>query len=314
MSKLCSLIIPVYNEEKNIKRCVSLILNQRYPNLEIIFINDGSTDNSKYIIEEEVKNNRNFILINQQNEGAASARKKGIYSAKGEYVAILDCDDELSNNAICEAMDFFDENTDVVLFDLKYSSIKNNQKTIKDFSYYTNQKKIKGIDALKNSLTTSWGMHGLGIYKKNIFLKSYEEYEKYNIKNYVNNDEIITRLCFLFSQNICLSGGLYFYNDNAESTTKRINKNLYKKIYNSLILFNILQKVNPPISAPSCIMSYVWEAYLFLKAYHQDIDNEFEWHKGISDGLIEIKEKKLFSSLTFKEKIKYIFLKNKGYV
>ncbi|MFW2043336.1 glycosyltransferase family 2 protein [Acinetobacter sp. ULE_I001] len=314
MNKLCSLIVPVYNEEKNIHRCLSVIFNQNYDNLEVIFVNDGSTDKSRNIIENEMKNNKKIILINQENKGAATARKKGICCANGEYIAILDCDDELSNNAISEAMKRFEADIDIVLFDLKYSSMDGNEKIINNFSYYTEQKKIKGIDALNSSLTTNWGVHGLGIYKKKIFLKSYAQYEKYNLENYINNDEVITRLCFLNTQNMFLSNGKYFYNNNIESTTKRINRELYKKIYNSLILYDILEKDNPSFSKPSVIMSYIWEAYVFFKLHHKNLDNAIEWRKGISDGLVKIKEKKLFFSLTFKEKFKYILLKIQGYI
>lgn len=314
MNKLCSLIVPVFNEEKNLHKCLSVIFNQNYNNLEVIFVNDGSTDRSREIIENEIKNNKNFILINQENKGAASARKKGIYCANGDYIAILDCDDELSNNAILEAMTFFDTDIDIVLFELNYSNIIDNKKLINKFSYYTEQKKIKGLDALNNSLTTNWGVHGLGVYKKEIFLKSYEEYEKYNLENYINNDEIITRLCFLNAKNIFLSKGKYFYNNNAESTTKKVNKNLFKKIYNSFILYEILEKENPSFSNPSVIMSYTWEAYIFFKIHKKNLDNEIEWRTAISDGLVKIKEKKIFFSLTLKEKIKYILLKIQGYL
>jgi hypothetical protein len=61
-------------------------------------------------------------------------------------------------------------------------------------------------------------------------------------------------------------------------------------------------------------MSYTWEAYIFFNIHKKNLDNEIEWRNAISDGLVKIKEKKLFFSLTFKEKIKYILLKIQGYL
>jgi hypothetical protein len=118
----------------------------------------------------------------------------------------------------------------------------------------------------------------------------------------------------LNAKNIFLSEGKYFYNNNVESTTKKLNKNLFKKIYNSFILYEILEKENPSFSNPSVIMSYTWEAYIFFNIHKKNLDNEIEWRNAISDGLVKIKEKKLFFSLTFKEKIKYILLKIQGYL
>ena len=308
MKELCSVIVPVYNEEKNIYNCIDTLAKQTYQNYEVIFVNDGSIDTSKEILEEIIKINKKFRLINQENAGAASARKNGIHQAKGEYIAILDCDDELSPDAIYNAMNAFSDNIDIVLFDLKYQEIRpDNSRRSNNFNYFTDETLLTGEAALESSLVT-WGVHGLGIYRKYIFLESYKMYENYNLENYINNDEIITRLCFMNSLYIYRSEGIYFYNHNQQSTTKRINQNLYKKIYNSIILYHILLQKKPKLANVSLIISYTWEAFCYFRLHKSELGNSKEWWEAITQGVGMIQFKDKFLSLNFKEKIKYLLL------
>ena len=90
---LISVIVPVYNVEKYLKKCVNSICNQTYENLEIILIDDGSTDNSGLICDElSCKDNR-IVVIHQNNGGQATARNMGLSAAKGEFIGFVDSDD-----------------------------------------------------------------------------------------------------------------------------------------------------------------------------------------------------------------------------
>lgn len=100
MNSLVSVIIPVYNMEQFIKTCVDSVISQTYTNIEIILVNDGSTDNSKIICSEIAKSHTNVTLINQENRGVSAARNIGIQAAKRQYLAFLDADDTLLPNAI----------------------------------------------------------------------------------------------------------------------------------------------------------------------------------------------------------------------
>lgn len=90
-----SVIIPVYNAEKYLKKCLDSVINQTLDDVEIICINDGSTDNSLNILNEYNKKYKNFKLINQENKGVIYTRIKGYKNATGEYIAWLDNDDFL---------------------------------------------------------------------------------------------------------------------------------------------------------------------------------------------------------------------------
>lgn len=95
-----SLIIPVYNTEKYLAECLESAIKQDLDELEIICVNDGSTDNSALILEEYEKKDSRIKVITQENRGLSEARNTGVDSANGEYVCFLDSDDLLVENAI----------------------------------------------------------------------------------------------------------------------------------------------------------------------------------------------------------------------
>lgn len=88
-----SVIVPVYNVEKFLKRCLDSLINQTLQNIEIICINDGSTDKSVEILEEYSKKDSRIIVINQENQGLSVTRNNGMSIAKGEFISFVDSDD-----------------------------------------------------------------------------------------------------------------------------------------------------------------------------------------------------------------------------
>lgn len=95
-----SVIVPIYNVQKYLKRCVDSILKQTYKNLEIILVNDGSTDNSRKIINEYKKLDNRVKAYHKENGGLSDARNYGIERATGDYILYLDSDDWLDINMI----------------------------------------------------------------------------------------------------------------------------------------------------------------------------------------------------------------------
>lgn len=93
MNKLISVIVPVYNVEKYLDRCVESIVNQTYKNLEIILIDDGATDNSPEMCDEWKKKDNRIKVIHKKNGGLSDARNCGIDTATGDYFAFVDSDD-----------------------------------------------------------------------------------------------------------------------------------------------------------------------------------------------------------------------------
>ena len=89
-SSKISVIIPVYNTERYLPRCLDSVLSNTYDNLEVICINDGSTDNSINILDNYKASDERVVAINQKNSGVSAARNAGINVATGEYIAFID--------------------------------------------------------------------------------------------------------------------------------------------------------------------------------------------------------------------------------
>lgn len=92
-----SVIIPVYNAGNKIKRCLESILRQSYSNLEIICVDDGSTDQSGQILDEYAHQDNRIVVIHQKNSGVSSARNTGLNHANGEYIGFVDADDYIED-------------------------------------------------------------------------------------------------------------------------------------------------------------------------------------------------------------------------
>lgn len=99
MNKKISVIVPIYNMEQYLERCITSICEQTYANLEIILVNDGSTDGSKAICEEYQKKDRRIKIYNKQNGGLSDAKNYGIQKSTGEYIAFVDADDWIDLDA-----------------------------------------------------------------------------------------------------------------------------------------------------------------------------------------------------------------------
>ena len=97
-----SFIVPVYNTEKYLKRCLDSLVNQTYKNYEIIVVNDGSKDNSYKLIDDYKSRYKNIVLLNQENAGLSMARNNGVKKAKGEYLIFVDSDDYVEKSLLFE--------------------------------------------------------------------------------------------------------------------------------------------------------------------------------------------------------------------
>ena len=100
MNELISVVIPVYSAEKYIKRCLNSIMNQTYDNLQIVVVNDGSTDDTKKILEEYSNNDNRIVVINQSNAGVSQARNNGVAKTTGKYLCFVDSDDYIRQDMI----------------------------------------------------------------------------------------------------------------------------------------------------------------------------------------------------------------------
>ena len=115
---LVSVIVPIYNVEKYLEKCIESIVNQTYKNLEIILVDDGSPDNCPAICDEWAQKDSRIKVIHKKNGGLSSARNAGLEVSNGEYISFVDSDDWLDENTFEELLENNDEQADFISFGL----------------------------------------------------------------------------------------------------------------------------------------------------------------------------------------------------
>ena len=135
MRDLISIIIPVYNVEQYLKQCLDSVINQTYKNLEIILVDDGSTDNSGKICDEYALKDNRIKVIHKQNGGVSSARNTGLNVATGEYIGFVDGDDYI----------------ELDMYEYLYSLNKTNNTSLAICNFYIEEdKKITNVKPITN--------------------------------------------------------------------------------------------------------------------------------------------------------------------
>ena len=111
---MISVIVPVYNVEEYLEECLESIQYQTYTDIEVILVNDGSTDSSKEICERFCQADSRFRLINQENKGQSAARNRGVKESIGEYLMFVDSDDVINKNVLEVLLPYMKTNVDIV--------------------------------------------------------------------------------------------------------------------------------------------------------------------------------------------------------
>jgi glycosyltransferase involved in cell wall biosynthesis len=307
-----SVIIPVYNEEKNVLKILDILDSQTLTGFDVIIVDDGSKDRTVSLVESYQPSAFKLTLIQQKNMGAALARERGLIISKSKFIAFVDCDDALDNSSLEESLTHMLErdDLDISLFNLMYvKDIKDNEPRV--FNYYTNLPVVKGEEALRNCIS-SWGLHGFGIYKKELIEQAYALYYKLNEDktNFVNNDEVISRICFGLASNIYISSGNYYFIHNLQSTTRKINSDYYKVINNAFFLKSYLESFKDSISfsyvaeSNKLVVSTLWGVFVRYIMWRKFLGKNVcqKWRGSMRNGLslIKISNKKTVTNLKAK--------------
>jgi glycosyltransferase involved in cell wall biosynthesis len=250
---LISIIIPVYNVEKYIDQCIASIVNQTYSILELILINDGSTDGTFDKLKAwELRDNR-IKLINQTNAGVSKARNIGIDHSTGDYIMFVDSDDWLNDNAIKFCVDALNENMniDLILFGWEKTF---GDKKVKEGYFFKEGRQLFNTK-IENIRRRSIGMlpfEMLNPVKTDVFntpwakLISSKKIKNNNIRFYdrffVGMEDVLFTVQLYQYINIPVQINQYLYNyrqENQISLSKADGADLMKKFKN---LFNILDK------------------------------------------------------------------------
>ncbi|WP_162609506.1 glycosyltransferase [Flavonifractor sp. An82] len=160
-----SIIVPVYNVEKYLGKCVDSLLNQFYKNLEIILVDDGSSDGCPHLCDLYAQKDSRIVVIHKKNGGLASARNTGLDNCSGEYIAFLDSDDWIDPEAYDKMLSFLlSAELDIVCCEI---SRVQNGKEIERYQFYKSGSILTGRDVTREILLDKIGSHVVkAIYKK----------------------------------------------------------------------------------------------------------------------------------------------------
>ena len=274
MNELISIIVPVYNVEKYLERCVNSIINQTYKNIEIILVNDGSTDNSGNICDKFGKKDSRIKIIHKSNGGLSDARNAGLKIAKGEYIGFVDSDDYIKED----------------MFETLYNLNKEHNSEISIVSYYEyyndkliavrDSKKLEvfnKISAIKELLidtkiqSYAWNK----LFKKELF----ENLEFPTNKNF---EDIATTLLLFEKANkiVLLEDPKYYYLRRDNSIVGKRNYKTYKDyldvIYDKYLYLDGKYEELDLYNAYNFIINMVW-VYTIIVAFDlEDVYREFE--------------------------------------
>jgi len=239
LSAKLSIIVPVYNAEKHLKECLDSIINQTLTEIEIIIINDGSTDNSKELILEYVRNDCRITFIDSVNEGVSAARNKGIERAQGQYIGFVDADDYIAPTMYQRLFDIAEENNSSIAIcnAIEVAEKQEFKKRLQlhNESFLIRDKTDLVLDLLSFKYdSANWNK----IYASNIVKRYNLKFDKqlaiwedllFNLKFIVYADKITT-----------LSEGLYYYRVHDTSVianSKLLLSEQYNLFYESYVSF-----------------------------------------------------------------------------
>lgn len=271
-----SIIVPIYNVEQYLRKCIYSLINQTYKNLEIILINDGSSDNSGLICDEYAKKDDRIKVIHKENEGVSVARNIGLDIATGEYIFFIDSDDYLNTNAILILFDNLKKyDADISMCEyIRVYDYNYKEKTIKeDIKIYKN---IEALEKLYNDTFTFHENYGLFIspgsklYKKKLF-----ENIRYPIGKFYEDGATIYKVLYNAKKIVHTNLILYYYYQRQGSTSrKKIDKTRLDRLdaFRSQIEFYKENKLyNLYYSAFNTYLNMIIEYYYLFR---EEIDGE----------------------------------------
>lgn len=214
-----SVIVPVYNGAKYINKCIEMIINQTFKNFELIIIDDGSTDNTKEMINEYAKKDTRIKLISKKNEGTWAARNRGIDESIGKYIVFFDCDDWYEDDLLQEMYQSIENNdVDLVISGQTNVTVDENGETIrrvkvlpKEYFFETKNEILDNYILLRKEEIgdTLWNK----IYKAEII-------KKYTLKfeNYKRGEDTIFNANYYELIDNCIVLGKAFYSYRIENS------------------------------------------------------------------------------------------------
>lgn len=317
MNPLISIIVPVYNVEEYLPKCLDSIVNQTYKNLEIILVDDGSTDNSSKICDKYGEKDKRIKVIHKENAGVVEARISGVNNSSANYIMFIDSDDFIDTKMIktmwdsmtytnvdlvcCQYFDYYDENTII-------------ESPVRPEIGLYNKEKIENLLKYNFLYDSRTGIAGYNLFlctkiiKKDKVLQCLEKG-----KGLFYGEDQVSILCLLYNIDnmLILSDYLYYYRKRIGQATATYKSDLWINMdlcFKKLIDIDRKNFLEYQIAPRSFSMYCMLINMLFKeKSYNYSI-NEIKKYKNLS--FCQNLNRVNYGSLNLKKYLQYFFIKN----
>ena len=293
-----SVIIPIYNSECTLRRCLDSLLPQLNNDIEVLLINDGSTDSCGDICKEYVTKNPCYVYFEQQNSGVSVARNKGLDNAKGEYILFVDSDDYVEHeyfNTIDECIS--KEKPDLILFGAVFEKRKNNAKVA-----YNENKSYIGIDCTKQIVALTKKQEMYSLWNK-VFVKRIidEKRIRFNQNLNLGEDGSFIFEYTLYTQKLTTCNAVLYHVDesNQDSLSRKRREDLSKDLIasakqrESALSGSFLDKKKLRLFQKSLSRGYYRGAYSCFLEISRHSFSESEMNKKISEICFDYRKNKI---------------------
>lgn len=265
--ELISVIIPVYNTENYLSKCLDSVINQTYDNLEIIVVNDGSTDNSLSIIKKYANKDKRIVVIDKENGGGAEARNVALDLAKGDYYAFVDSDDYIEIDMYEKMLEHLHKNNaEMAICSFRTTLENKRNKDIKDVVYNTHEL-MKEI-FLDETITSHFWRK---LYPARVF-----EGNRFPNKKVVHDMSLDHILLSQINSAVYFDDDLYIYrNDNTSNLSNSNAKNINSSLNRAKVMLERLEfadKKYPDLSyilIPKVTM-FLLSSYAKLNVFYKE--------------------------------------------
>lgn len=307
-----SVIVPIYNVEKYLPRCIESIINQSYQELEIILVNDGSTDNGPQICDDYALRDPRIVVIHKKNEGLSEARNSGVKYATGKFITFVDSDDYISE-VMCETLFGLMYKNNAEIVECKYKKIYEDKKNrfnesdlkFPNITIFNTKESLKTLMENSDKISqTVWGK----LYKKDLISEILFPY------GVINEDEYWTYQILGKSKKLVVTDEvLYFYVQREGSI---MNKNYSLKRLDCIEALKErceYMNKNYPELEELAVETYFGACFYHfqLLCKNNSVDSKREARKNILEKVRKLDKSILYKNKKFKYKVwNYLFIKS----
>lgn len=228
MQEKISIIVPVYNVEAYLERCVESILSQTYTNFELLLINDGSTDASGCLCDQLASTNENIKVFHIENRGVSNARNLGIEQSRGEWLTFIDSDDFITNDYLETLISAARADVSVGFSVARVHHVKNGQVT--DFPEFSGQESIWCAEQTMKELLMTTRTSFFPVAK--LFNKQLIENFRFSIDYHLAEDALFLTEVLLETKctSVFIDKPIYYYDHREGSATTSVNSHVFDTI------------------------------------------------------------------------------------